>query len=132
MAEQPRLPSVPSPGRVRAARIIAILADLTQIVLLPVFAVGGASPWDDALDLAVAAAMTWLVGWHWAFLPTFLSELAPFLDLVPTWTAAVFFATRNMGRRAPESIVKGAIETEVVSRAPETRPSENISESKMR
>jgi len=115
MAEEPRLPSVPSPGRVRAARIIAVLADLTQIILLPVFAVGGASPWDDTLDLAVAAAMTWLVGWHWAFLPTFLSELVPFWDLVPTWTAAVFFATRGMGRPAPESIAKGAIDTEVVS-----------------
>jgi hypothetical protein len=100
---------------VRAARIIAVLADLTQIILLPVFAVGGASPWNDTLDLAVAAAMTWLVGWHWAFLPTFLSELVPFWDLVPTWTAAVFFATRGMSRRAPESIAQGAIDAEVVS-----------------
>lgn len=116
MAEEPRLPSVPSPARVRAARVIAVLADLTQIVLLPAFALGGGSPWNDALDLAVATAMTWLVGWHWAFLPTFLSELVPFWDLVPTWTAAVFFATRGMSRPAPESIAKGAIDTEVVSR----------------
>jgi hypothetical protein len=132
MAEPPRLPSVPSPGRVRAARVIAVLADLAQIVLLPVFAVGGASPWDDTLDLAVAAAMTWLVGWHWAFLPTFLSELVPFWDLVPTWTAAVFFATRGMGRRAPEHIVKGAIDTEVVSRAADPSPAGNTSESRSR
>jgi len=108
--------AAPSPGRVRAARIIAILADLTQIVLLPAFGPGVTSPWNDSLDLAVAALMTWLVGWHWAFLPTFLSELVPLWDLVPTWTAAVFFATRGKGRVARDNLAKGAIETEVVSR----------------
>src|SRR4029453_14403993 len=36
-----------------------------------------------------------LLGWHWAFLPAFLTELVPFVDLVPTWTIAVFLATRG-------------------------------------
>ncbi len=39
--------------------------------------------------------MTGLVGFHWAFLPTFLAEAVPWLDVVPTWTLAVVFATRN-------------------------------------
>jgi hypothetical protein len=36
-----------------------------------------------------------LIGWHWALLPAFVGELIPGLDLVPTWTAAVLFATRG-------------------------------------
>jgi hypothetical protein len=77
----------------RLAWAIAIVADTLQIVALPFFAEGGISPLDTALDVAVAAVMTKLLGWHWAFLPTFATELIPGLDLVPTWTAAVFYVT---------------------------------------
>ena len=107
-----------SPGRVQLARGIAMAADLVQIVIFPAFAAGGMAPWDDALDVAVAGLMTWLIGWHWAFLPTFVSELVPFWDLVPTWTAAVFFATRGQGRRHGGELAKGAIDAEVVSSVP--------------
>ncbi len=105
-----------TPGRVRSARLVAIAADVLQIVVFPLFAGGAASPWNDALDLAVAAALTVLVGWHWAFLPSFLAELVPGLDLVPTWTASVFFATRGMGRAvARDANRAGAIDAEVVT-----------------
>jgi len=86
--------------RVFAARAIAIAADFLQIAIFPAFSEGAVSPLDTGLDLAVAGAMTALVGWHWAFLPSFATELVPFVDLVPTWTAAVFIATRP-SRRAP-------------------------------
>lgn len=100
-----------TPGNVRAARLLAIGADVAQIVVFPMFAGGVLSPWDDGLDLVVAAILTRLLGWHWAFLPTFFAELVPGLDLVPTWTAAVFFATRGVPyRRKPE-----AIDVQVVS-----------------
>ena len=84
---------VATPARIRAARAIAMLADLAQIVVFPAFSQGGLSPINDALDVAVGLALTWLVGWHWAFLPSFLSELIPIWDLVPTWTAAVWYVT---------------------------------------
>lgn len=105
-------------GRIRAARLIAVAADVTQVMLFPVFAGGAASPWNDALDLVVAAAMTSLIGWHWAFLPSFFAELVPGLDLIPTWTAAVFFATRASARppAAPGEKGRDVIEAEVVSR----------------
>jgi hypothetical protein len=45
--------------------------------------------------------MVALVGWHWAFLPAFALELVPAVDLAPTWTLAVFIATRNSGAAAP-------------------------------
>ncbi len=77
-------------------------ADFLQIGLLPLFAEGWVSPFNDALDVLVAIAMIALVGWHWAFLPAFLSELVPVFDLVPTWTGAVFLATRGpAGAPAP-------------------------------
>ena len=77
-----------SPANVRAARLLAMAADVAQIVVFPLFAGGALSPWDDGLDLVVAAVLTRLLGWHWAFLPTFFAELLPGFDLVPTWTAA--------------------------------------------
>ncbi|HTL99842.1 MAG TPA: hypothetical protein VL503_01815 [Candidatus Omnitrophota bacterium] len=85
-------------SRTRAAWILAIVADTLQIVLLPAFGEGLASPAADFLDIVVAIGMTVLLGWHFAFLPTALAEIVPGLNLVPTWTAAVFFVTRS--RRA--------------------------------
>jgi hypothetical protein len=84
-----------TPRRVQAARVLGVVADAVQLGLLPLFAEGWASPLNDALDVVVGVAMVALVGWHWAFLPAFLSELIPIWDLVPSWTAAVLIATRN-------------------------------------
>jgi hypothetical protein len=97
------------------ARWIAIAVDFVQIVVFPVFSPGAVSPADDALDVATAAAMVALIGWHWAFLPSFLSKLVPLMDLVPTWTAAVFLATRGQPPPGPET---GVVETSVVTGGP--------------
>jgi hypothetical protein len=69
--------------------IMAIIADALQIFLLPLFAEGAMSPADDILDLGVGAALAYLLGWHWEFLPSFLAKLVPGVDLVPFWTMAV-------------------------------------------
>ena len=79
----------------RLAWIIALAADAAQIAVFPMFVAGGISPADTALDVVVAALLIRLLGWHWAFLPTFAAELLPGFDLFPTWTAAVFFVTRQ-------------------------------------
>ncbi len=94
-----------TPATVRAARLIAVGTDLLQIVLLPFFFPGGFSPVNNVIDVVVAAIMLRLLGWHWAFLPTFVAELVPFVDLVPTWTAAVFLATRGRAVAAPPGVV---------------------------
>jgi hypothetical protein len=111
--------------RIRTARLIAVAADLLQIAVFPLFAPGAGSPVNDALDVAVAGLLTWLVGWHWSFLPSFVAELVPGLDLVPTWTAAVLFATRGggatggSGRGVPRPRMHpDAIDAEVVSSRP--------------
>ena len=75
--------------RFRVAMILAMAADALQIFGFPLFAEGILSPADDVLDLAVAAVLVQLLGWHWEFLPAFLAELVPGVDLVPFWTLAV-------------------------------------------
>ena len=52
-------------------------------------------PSNNVVDLAVAVVLFRLLGWHWALLPAFVAEAIPLLDLAPTWTAAVFLATRG-------------------------------------
>jgi hypothetical protein len=80
--------------------IIAIVADALQIILLPLFVEGVESPADDILDLGVGAALVYLLGWHWEFLPSFLAKLVPGVDLVPFWTMAVANVYRKSTRIA--------------------------------
>ena len=82
-------------SRFRAAMILAIAADGLQIFVFPLFAEGALSPADDVLDIAVAAVLVHLLGWHWEFLPAFAAELVPGVDLVPFWTIAVISVYRK-------------------------------------
>jgi len=83
--------------RRRLALAVALAADFLQIGLLPLFSAGVGSPFDWGLDLVVAVVLLRTIGWHIALLPTFVAELLPFVDLFPTWTAAVWIATRGRG-----------------------------------
>jgi hypothetical protein len=69
--------------------ILAIVADALQLVVFPLFVQGAMSPPDDLLDLGIGAVLTYLLGWHWEFLPSFAAKLVPGVDLVPLWTLAV-------------------------------------------
>ncbi len=72
-----------------AAMVLAVIADALQIVVFPLFVEGALSPVDDILDFGIAAVLVQLLGWHWEFLPAFVAELVPGVDLVPFWTMAV-------------------------------------------
>jgi hypothetical protein len=89
----------------RLAWIVALAADAVQIAVFPMFAEGAFSPADTALDVVVAALLIRLLGWHWAFLPTLAAELLPGFDLFPTWTAAVFFVTRQKVKEGEPEIL---------------------------
>jgi len=92
-----------TPGpKLKAAMIIAIAADLCQLVIFPYFIEGAFSPFDDVLDLGVCAVLTKLLGWHWEFLPSFAAKLVPGVDLVPIWTLAV----ANVYRKAKQLAVE--------------------------
>ncbi len=94
-----------TPAQVKTARLIAAAADLLQIVLLPAFFPAAVSPAANVIDVVAAVMLLRLLGWHWAFLPTFAIELVPLVDLVPTWTAAVFLVTRDVaGQVVPPEV----------------------------
>jgi hypothetical protein len=93
------------PGpRLRTAMIVAIVADIVQLAVFPIFVAGAESPVDDLLDFGVAGLLTWLLGWHWEFAPSFLGKLVPGVDLVPLWTLAV----ANVYRKAKPHAAAGA------------------------
>jgi len=101
--------SISSRTRFQAALILAVLADVLQIVVFPLFVAGAESPADDALDFGVGAVLAYLLGWHWEFLPSFLAKLVPGVDLVPFWTMAVANVYRK-SKRAAVTTVEGRVE----------------------
>ena len=89
------------PGsRFRAAMLLAIVADVLQIAVFPLFVEGAESPADDILDFGIGAVLVYLLGWHWEFLPSFFAKLVPGVDLVPFWTLAVANVYRKSKRIA--------------------------------
>jgi hypothetical protein len=97
--------------RLRAAMLLAVIADVLQMIVFPLFVEGAASPADDILDLCMGGLLTWLLGWHWEFLPSFLAKLVPGVDLVPLWTLAVANVYRKSRRLAVPTVVS-AVEGE--------------------
>ena len=90
-----------SPGpRLKAAMVLAVLADAFQLIVFPFFVEGAASPADDVLDLVIGAVMVGLLGWQWEFLPSFIGKVVPGVDLAPLWTLAVANVYRKSRRIA--------------------------------
>ncbi len=89
----------------RLAWLVALAADAIQIIGFPLFVEGVASPANSVLDLLVGVILIRLLGWHWAFLPSLAAELIPGMDLFPTWTAAVWYVTRQQVRPGEPEIL---------------------------
>jgi len=81
--------------RIRVAWAIALAVDAIQI---PADATGPVG-WllGTGLDLVTMVIMWTMLGFHWAFLPSFVTEAVPYLNLAPFWTLAVAIATRGRG-----------------------------------
>ncbi|MGA2029118.1 MAG: hypothetical protein ABSG87_03495 [Verrucomicrobiota bacterium] len=80
-----RLFRTPRLSRVRIviALAIAVAADGLQFLLGPLGWVFG----DQAIDCMAMVLTSWAIGFHWLLLPTFVVELIPVLEDLPTWTA---------------------------------------------
>src|ERR1039457_6220548 len=94
----------PQPGPGEPAVVISAglrLRVAFLLAIIPLFVEGAESPAADIVDVAVAAAMFFLLGWHWEFLPSFAAKLVPGVDLVPLWTLAV----ANVYRKAKRAVV---------------------------
>jgi len=74
-----------SRARVAAAVTAAVLADLLQIVLLPMAWTGA----QQAIDVVAMLVTMVVLGFHLLLLPTFVVELFPLVDALPTWTGCV-------------------------------------------
>ena len=86
--------------RHRLAWAVALGVDALQVGLIPVTA--SLSTWINApLDLATMAVLWMLTGWHLAYLPTLALELLPWVEAVPSWTLAVWMATRPKLKEKP-------------------------------
>jgi NAD/NADP transhydrogenase beta subunit len=74
-----------SRARIAMAVTVAVLADLLQIVLLPV----AWTATQQVIDVVAMLATTFLLGFHLLLLPTFAVEFIPVVDMLPTWTGCV-------------------------------------------
>lgn len=71
------------------ALAIAGLSDLLQVVFVPAFVEGAASPFDVVLDAVTAVALLFVLGLKWRLAIALIAELVPGVDLFPTWSAVV-------------------------------------------
>ena len=72
-------------NRIILALVIAAAADGLQLALGP----AGWLFMDQVIDVAAMILTMWLMGFHLLLLPTFVAELIPAVDMLPTWTACV-------------------------------------------
>jgi hypothetical protein len=71
--------------RIILALAVAVAADGLQLSLT---AAGWVGP-DQIIDLLAMLVLIPLIGFHWLLLPSFILELVPVLDDLPTWTGCV-------------------------------------------
>jgi hypothetical protein len=100
-------PPTLTPQRIRAAYAVAITVDVIQIALGPLgwfFA-------DEILDV-IASVLVWrLIGFHPLLLPTFVLEVVPVIDMLPTWTGCVAIVVniRKRQQAGPPPLASGRI-----------------------
>ena len=83
--------------RMIIALAIAVAADGAQLLLGPL----GWAGLDQAIDCVAMILVSWIIGFHILLLPTFVVELVPLIDALPTWTActAAVIALRQRNQR---------------------------------
>jgi hypothetical protein len=83
-------------GRIAAALAVAVAADVVPFLLGPL----GWTFADEVIDVIVMIVVSLLLGFHLLFLPTFVIEVVPVVDALPTWTGCVLavVALRNSQR----------------------------------
>ena len=98
MAEFTRVFETPAllTSRVRLAYAVAVTTDVIQLALGPVGWTGA----DEICDFIAAVVMWRLLGFHPLLLPTFVLELIPVADLLPTWTGCVALVVALRRRQA--------------------------------
>jgi len=97
----PRLFETPILTRPRIVSAFAVAAatDALQLLLGPF----GITFADEVLDV-IAMILTWrLLGFHALLLPTFVLEILPIVDILPTWTTCVGIVVAMRKRQQAEA-----------------------------
>lgn len=84
-------------SRIKAAYAVAIATDVLQFGLGPF----GWAFIDEILDVVALVATTRLLGFHPLLLPTFILELVPVIDVLPTWTGCVALVVAMRKKQSP-------------------------------
>lgn len=71
--------------RITYAFAIAVGADVLQVLLGPL----GWTFADEFIDIIAMILTCRLIGFHALLLPTFVVEILPIIDMLPTWTGCV-------------------------------------------
>jgi hypothetical protein len=100
----PRVPTLTRP-RVRSAYLVAVAADVMQLLLGPI----GWTFADEIIDAAAMVAISRLIGFHPLLLPTFILEFLPVADLLPTWTGCVALVVTLRKREQPPPPASGDV-----------------------
>ena len=87
--------------RMGLALAVAVIADGLQLCTGFV----GWAGFDEVIDVVAMIMVTWLIGFHILLLPTFMVEMVPVVDELPTWTACVV-AVCVLRRREQKEIKK--------------------------
>lgn len=97
-------------GRMAVAIAIAVATDALQIGLGPL----GWTFLDEIADVIAMILISLLIGFHPLLLPTFIVELIPLADMLPTWTGCVgaVVLLRKRSQEPSQSGVAPAIESE--------------------
>ena len=90
-----------SQTRIGIALAVAVAADALPFLLGPL----GWTFADEIIDVVAMAVLSMTLGFHVLFLPTFIVELVPVADMLPTWTACVM-AVVGLRRRATSSVMR--------------------------
>src|SRR3954463_12149769 len=84
-------------SRIKAAYAVAIATDVLQFALGPF----GWAFTDQILDVLALVVITRLLGFHPLLLPTFVLELVPVIDVLPTWTGCVALVVATRKKYSP-------------------------------
>jgi len=74
---------------------VAVAVDAAQLALGPL----GWTFADEALDVVAMLVTICLLGFHLLLLPTFLIEVVPVVDMLPTWTGCVGLVVAHRRRQ---------------------------------
>lgn len=90
-------PPVLTRRRIWLACCVALATDGLQLLLGPM----GWAFVDETLDIVAMVLLTLTLGFHPLFLPTFVAEFIPAVDMLPSWTACTFLV---IGLRRKKSV----------------------------